>query len=635
MSAITGILFRDGQNVKPNLIKRMNDQLSHRGPDGSAVWCKGSMALGHQMLCTTPESILEKLPFQDGKTGLVITADARIDNRKELSDMLGIEDKENVSDSYFILKAYEKWGERCPEHLLGDFAFAIWDENEEKLFCARDHMGVKPFYYYLNDEMFIFSTEIKALLSIPKLSFKINKQKISYYLIPIHQDRELTFYKNIFRLPAAELALVTSKKFEKKKFWKLDPHLKIKLSKKEDYYKKFREIFAEAIECRLRSNFPIGFDLSGGIDSTSVIGMAKEILPSQIDLDTFSLIFNEIKESDERFYINSVVQTGRIKPHFIVGDNVSPLKNIENILWYQECPFETPNMAMSWKFYNKIKENQIRIMISGYDGDSVLYKGTSYLNELFISFKWIKLIQEIVGLSRKHGKNIFRISITYVLYPMFLPIIPNFIINLMKSNRKYPQKKRYRLINKKLNKKLNLKRYYKEIVEKPEKKSHYNSRKRHYYYLTLGTHQQNLEDMDKLVGTFEIDYRHPMLDKRLIEFCYAIPTEIKFNKGWGRMLARKGLSELLPKEVQCRTNKSNFGPVLGKYFFEQEKKKLKKLLIENKEIRDYINFKEFKSIYDKYIEDQSIDSLDIWKITILSIWLDLIRHNKNLNIRLD
>ena len=139
----------------------MNDRLSHRGPDGSNTWCEGPVAFGHQMLMTTPESLNENLPFHDEKAGLAITADARIDNRKELSKHLDIEDNENLADSYFILKAYEKWGENCPEKLLGDFAFAIWDSNKEQLFCARDHMGVKPFYYYLSDEPFSLQLRLK------------------------------------------------------------------------------------------------------------------------------------------------------------------------------------------------------------------------------------------------------------------------------------------------------------------------------------------------------------------------------------------------------------------------------------------------------------------------------------------
>lgn len=137
MGAITGIFYRDGRSVKPEQIKEINDKLSHRGLNGSAVWTDGSVALGHQMLHTTPESLHEKLPFEDEDSGLVITADARIDNRKELSEMLGIEDREDVSDSYFILEAYQKWGEKCPDKLLGDFAFAIWDKNKKNYFVLK------------------------------------------------------------------------------------------------------------------------------------------------------------------------------------------------------------------------------------------------------------------------------------------------------------------------------------------------------------------------------------------------------------------------------------------------------------------------------------------------------------------
>ena len=111
---------------------------------------------------------------------LVITADARIDNRDDLCEELGIRDEEDVSDSYFILKAYAKWGEDCPDKLLGDFAFVIWDKKEEKLFCARDHMGVKPFYYYLDEDMFVFGTEIKALFEVEGVPREINDLKVAF-----------------------------------------------------------------------------------------------------------------------------------------------------------------------------------------------------------------------------------------------------------------------------------------------------------------------------------------------------------------------------------------------------------------------------------------------------------------------
>ena len=278
MSSITGILYRDRRLINQETILKMNNSLSHRGPDGSAFWNIGSVAIGHQMLYTTKESLHEILPFYDDKTDLAITADARIDNRHDLAIELDIVDDENISDSYFILKSYEKWGELCPKHLLGDFAFAIWDNNENKLFCARDHMGVKPFYYYLNENIFIFSTEIKALFTLSEVPKELNEKKLALYLNRDILDKELTFYKDIKSLPGAHKLIITSENFVNEIYWKLDPNFNLKMDTEEDYANAFRELFAEAVKCRLRSHYPIGFELSGGLDSSSIVCMAKKIL---------------------------------------------------------------------------------------------------------------------------------------------------------------------------------------------------------------------------------------------------------------------------------------------------------------------------------------------------------------------
>lgn len=263
MSAITGIFFRKGKSVDSQLMKKMNDKLSHRGVDGSHIWVEGSVGLGHQMLHTTPESLHEKLPFIE--EDLVITADARIDNREELAKKLGIDDVETVSDSYFILKAYGRWGEDCPDKLLGDFAFAIWDRKKEVLFCARDHMGVKPFYYYVDEEMFVFGTEIKALFEVEGVPYKLNKEKLALYLMKNYcLNPEFTFYKNIKSLPSANSLTIKKNTKKNERYWKLNPNLKIKMASEEYYLKAFRNIFSEAVRCRLRTNFSLGADLSGG-----------------------------------------------------------------------------------------------------------------------------------------------------------------------------------------------------------------------------------------------------------------------------------------------------------------------------------------------------------------------------------
>ncbi len=146
MSAIAGIYYLDDRRVNRADLERMINILVHRGPDGSNIWSEGGVGFGHRMLWTTPESLLEKLPLVNQSGDLAITADARIDNRDELIAALAFNDRpsEKITDSQLILAAYEKWGDRCLEHLLGDFAFAIWDGRNQIVFCARDHCDISP-----------------------------------------------------------------------------------------------------------------------------------------------------------------------------------------------------------------------------------------------------------------------------------------------------------------------------------------------------------------------------------------------------------------------------------------------------------------------------------------------------------
>ena len=177
MSGIAGIYYLDGRPVEGMDVQRMIDSIAHRGPDGCGVWTDGSVGLGHRMLWTTPESLHEKLPLTNKSGDLTITADARIDNRDELISALNFNGRprETITDSEIILAAYEKWGEKCPEELLGDFSFAIWDKRKQIVFCGRDHFGVKPFYYHLSEKIFTYASEIKAMLCLQHVPRRLNE----------------------------------------------------------------------------------------------------------------------------------------------------------------------------------------------------------------------------------------------------------------------------------------------------------------------------------------------------------------------------------------------------------------------------------------------------------------------------
>ena len=619
MSAITGIFYRDGRSVDPELIKKMNNKLSHRGPDGSSTWCEGSVALGHQMLFTTAESLHEKLPFEDEESGLVITADARIDNRKELSELLELEDTEEVSDSLFILKAYEKWGEDCPDKLLGDFAFAIWDKNNEKLFCARDHMGVKPFYYYLSDDAFLFATEMKAILCNPEVPHKLNQLMVALGLTTTAGEMNLTFYEKILRLPSAYLFKIDFSNTVKRKYWELNRGLKIRMESDEEYVNKFREIFEQAVKCRLRSDHKIGFELSGGLDSSSLVSIAKESFKKNKNcIDTFSLITKDFPEGDESFYIEKMIDFGGINPHLLLVDQISPLNDIKKILWHLEQPNISPNVPLFWNLHKKMQNKGVRVLISGYDGDSVLSRGQNYLKELTIKFQLKLLIQEINCSSKVQNVNPLKIAMTKV----FFPLIPLKLKKLWQWNKRGQGD--FVLNNKELNRKWDLKKKYEDY---DITSINLNTAKEfHYILITQASHQHAFEVMDKLSSAFFIEPRYPYFDKRLVEFCYALPSSQKFKFGWDRYILRRSMAGFMPEEIQWRPRKKFLTSVYEKNLLKFEKKTLEELIYKkNGNINIFADPKTIQTIYEKYKtkndDYQRSDARDMWKLVTLMLWL--------------
>lgn len=628
MSGITGIFWRNGRDVDPVDIKKMNDKIAHRGPDGSRVWCEGPVAFGHQMLHTTQESLHEKLPFDDKESGLSITADARIDNRKDLAPLLGIEDNEYVSDSYFILKAYEKWGEKCPEELLGDFSFAIWDKNRNKLFCARDHMGIKPFYYHLTNDLFLFGTEIKSILSYPLISKHLNKTRISDYLLSLFEDKEITFYEEINRLPAAQTLTLYYNNSSFNEYWVIDLNETIYYDSNEDYSEKFLSIFNESVACRLRSAFPIGSTLSGGLDSSSIVCAAQKILNNNnnnINLNTFSAIFSDVPETDESKFINTVLKEYNVYPNFLHADKISPLSNLDDVLWHLDEPLYPPNLFIHWNLYDNANKSNIRIILDGYDGDSTLSHGEKYLVEKIRNKEWKNIIHEVRCQHEKLGLGIDKVFLHHILFPS----LPIYIKSPLKSIISYINRIQYGKNN------INGMKFNENFLDQIDVFQRYDSllkykntiNPREYHYLNIksGIHQFVLEVLDKSSAAFSIEPRYPFFDKRLIEFCILIPTEQKISNGWDRIILRRSMENILPKEIQWRPKKSNLGPNFERSFILYETNTIQEVFssFEDSHIQSYLDKEGLDNIFEGYKNLKKGKTVyNTWKLVNLAIWLD-------------
>jgi asparagine synthase (glutamine-hydrolysing) len=642
VSAIVGIYNLDGRPVGHDALQTMNSILAHRGPDGGAVWCDGAIGLGHRMLHTTSESLREALPFVNPAADLVITADARIDNREELIEALDLTNRtaEEMADSQFILAAYQKWGERCPERLLGSFAFAIWDGRRRSLFCARDHVGTKTFYYFQSDGTFIFASEIKALLSHVEVPRKLNEVRVAEYLASIFEDRTNTFYAGILRLAPAHSLAISPERVQLRPFWSLDPERELRLGSDDAYAEAFRELFTKAVGCSMRSAFPVASSLSGGLDSSSVSCVARQWLAQRgaLPLRTFSIVFDELVECDERRFINKVLASGGFEPHYITADRLGPLENIESMLWHQDEAFYAPGLFSTWELFRAARDQGVRILLDGHDGDGIVSHGFGRLNELAETGQWQALTVEARGLAKVYGNSITKILWGYLrrykLDPFFsrqrglqrLQGVSRALLQRVRFDQSQPDPSSWKaLVNPEFARRIGLAERYRSW-SRGQPGGIQRERQMHYRTLLSGLQPFALEVFDKAAAAFSIELRHPFWDKRLVEFCLALPSEQKLFGGWGRVVMRRAMANILPSEIQWRVSKTDFLPSFSHGWLVHEREQLDSVVHGNLEIiKDYVDVIALSRLHDRVMRQRSRGKLEevlaLWRVVSLVLWL--------------
>lgn len=632
MSGFTGIFHRDGAPASAEEIRAMQDTLAHRGPDDSGVWRKGPVAFGHCALWITPESLHETLPFFDD--GLAITCDARIDNRTELIESLGCGAGGAAStDSALILAAYRKWGEDCPAKLIGDFAIAIWDERARKLFMARDAMGIKGVYFFASDKLFAFGSEIKAITAIPEVPRRLNELRVLDYLANIFDDRQITFYKDVFRLPAATTLIITKDRVRTIKYWSLDPARELKLTSDDEYTEAFRECFTEAVRCRMRSAYPIGCTVSGGLDSSSIACTVRQLryASGQNDpMDTYSLIFpglskEDLRHIDERPFINSVLNTGGFRPHFILADQLSPLNDVERIHFHLDEAFFAGNTYLHWAMYKTAQDSGVRVFFDGLDGDTTISHGFEYLADLIVGFRWKTLYNE-VGLIHRN-LNMGRKRIIQDL--CVAPLCPTWVYKVAYAFRGRLDDIRItsRLMSKEFRERLRLTERTNSLMVS-KRSCLRNAREKHWEMLNFPLYAHAMELADKMSAAFGLEARYPFFDRRLIELCLALPAHQKLSNGWSRAILRRAMTGILPHDIQWRPKKADLSSNFYRKMLETDRKLLDNVVQGSPVLAPYIDFAAFADAYRRYISNPlrtHDESSQIFAAVNLAVWLEKAR----------
>ena len=399
MSGIVGIINLNGQPVERLLLRRLTEFLASGGPDAQEVWTEGPVGLGHAMLRTTFESEHERQPYSlDGRVW--ITADARIDGRAELLRELagkGCGPLKDITDPEIILQAYRVWGEDCVRHLLGDFAFAIWDGPRRRLFCARDHSGIKPFFYARVKDCFVFSNALDCLRQHPQVSDELNELAIADFLLfDFNQEPATTSFADIQRLPAAHSAVLRDGVFRTQRYWTLPLSGPIRYKRQSDYVEHFIELLQQAVADRLRTR-RVGVLMSGGLDSSTVASQAAAIRAAESfsgDLRAYTWVFDRLIPDEERHYAGLAASHLNLPIEFLVLDDYEPFRDMDRGDICGPEPFQDPLGAMRVDIVKKAQKHG-RVILTGEGGDAILYPGRSYLYYLLRQLEWARLTLEL------------------------------------------------------------------------------------------------------------------------------------------------------------------------------------------------------------------------------------------------
>lgn len=620
MSGIAGIFYRDGRPVDARDLQSMVRVMDHRGPDGSGVWSENTAGLGQLMLHATPEAVNERLPLSIAGGDLSISADARIDNRDELLATLGIAGpREMIGDGELILRAYERWGEDCPQKLLGDFAFAIWDRREEKIFCARDHFGMKPFHFYLSGTMFAFASEIKGLLVLAGVPRRPNETRIADFLANIIADKEATFYQDILRLPPAQCLTVGRDFIRRRTYWSIDPNRRIRLKSDEAYGDAYREVFTEAVRCRLRSSHPVGSTLSGGLDSSSIVCVSRNLLRENGggQLKTFSVIFDDPR-GDERPYIASVLEGGDLEQHEIFGREHGAVKILDQMLETLDQPSFGTNLYIFWSIAESAKRAGVRVLLDGAFGDGTVSWGFAYMSELARSGRWLALNREAKALARIAQVRRRDVLERFAVRPMKEDLQHLwYSVRGKTPNGWHPDS----IIDDSFAKRVGLQERWRR-VQAPLARAPRSSREEHVMALTTALVPLGLELSEAVSSRFGIDWRGPFLDPRLAEFCLAIPGDQKLYNGLNRMVVRRGLEGILPETIRLRKDKGDASANLLRGLREDSAQLQRMALSDTECLSDYLNIEELRAAGERFSQTANgDDGSTMLKAAALSTWL--------------
>ncbi len=566
MCGITGVL-KTRHRIESGEVTLPLSLISHRGPDGEGVWARPSdlppfVALGHRRLAIIDLSDAAAQPMSNDDGRLHITYNGEIYNYVELMEEL--ESLGHVfrsrSDTEVILRAYEEWGEACLDRFNGMFAFAIWDERRRELFVARDRFGEKPFHYSWNPQtgFFAFASEIKSLLAMEEVDSSIDDRAL-YRFIAFQElaAAEQTLWRGVKRLPHAHWLKLgwQSDRFHLtvQRYWDIDLEREENITL-EEAAARFGELFADSIRLRLRSDVPVGSSLSGGLDSSAVVCQIHA-LGAAAGQKTFSARMED-PALDEGRYIRAVLAQTGIEGHEVWPSSDELERVFPQLCYHLEEPFISTSQFAQHLVMRLAAEKGVTVLLDGQGADELLAGYIPYFINRYADmaegWRLIALWREQRGFRARHNR-VFPLSMKMLLARM----LPGAYRLLKRDSANGSQPVSMNLMSAWCGRDWLDEFADEQPAELVDSKRDGLTRKL-YQDAMRGELQELLRYGDRNSMAFSREVRQPFLDHRIAELLFALPPEYKLFEGETKVVLRRAVKNLIPKEILRRQDKLGY-----------------------------------------------------------------------------
>jgi len=545
LSGFVCILHGDNAPVDRALLQPLTDYLCFRGPDARNTWMDRSIGMGHTLLRTTHESENEQQPL-GLEERFWIVADARLDAREELTAELQRANRDvcsNAPDCELTLHAYAAWGEACIDHLRGDFSFAIWDKERKKLFCARDHFGIKPFYYAQLGEVFLCSNTLNCIRLDPRVTEELNESAVGDFLLfGLNCDNATTIFRDIQRLPPAHTLTVSLRARQVKRYWAPPTDGCIRYADPREYVENFQSILEKAVADRLRTD-RMGILLSGGLDSSSVAAVAKGVSTRKslcCEIRGYTYVYESLIADCEGNYAREIGRFLRIPVKVVAMDDGQLFERWDDPRSSWPEPIDNPFLAIMSDAYRDISSH-CRVLFSGEGSDNLMdFQMGPYIGDLRRKGEWRRLATAVANylwIRPFPWRGIRALALRLIGKDPGRSVYPNWLAA-------------------EFSRRTHLAERWKEQSELGKSWLAHPIHPRGHGSLALPQWTHMFEQENPGATGYPVETRYPFLDLQMVNYLLAIPPFPWFFK---KMLLRETMTGRLPDRVRTRPKT----PLLG------------------------------------------------------------------------